>query len=43
MTKADELIFSLNQDAEEQFFKTIQGIKDERTKAGKPLHYSVTD
>ena len=43
MTKTDELNFALVQDAEEKFFKGIQGIKDDRIKAGKPLHYSVTD
>ena len=43
MTKTDELIYKLVQDAEENFFKSIQGIKDDRIKAGKPLHYSVTE
>ena len=43
MTKSEELIHSLVQNAEEKFFMSIQSIKNARTEAGKPLHYSVTD
>ena len=43
LTKQEEVVKALVEEAEEKFFKTLKDIKDTRIKAGKPLHYSVID
>ena len=42
-TKEDEYAEELVKEAENNFFKTIQNIKDTRVKEGKPLQYSLVD
>ena len=41
LTKQEEMVKALVEEAEENFFKTLKDIKDTRIRAGKPLHYSV--
>ena len=42
-TREDEYEEELVKEAEKKFLETIENVKDERVKAGKPLNYSILD
>ena len=42
-TKKEELVEQLVEQADRSFYRTIKEVRDQRVRAGKPLHYSVND
>ena len=42
-TKKEELVEKLVLQAERNFFSTLKAVREERSAAGKPLHYSVPE
>ena len=42
-TRKEELVEQLVEQADRSFYRTMKEVRDERVRAGKPLHYSVND